>query len=343
MDWINTVTGRVRPNELGLTLVHEHLLIGYPGWFMDSVAPFQRHEALERAVDKLQELRSLGVKTFVDPCPSDLGRDVTFMAEVSQRSGMQIICATGAYKQDQGITYLFSALSVEQIEEIYVRELTEGIGTTGIRAGLVKVATGAHAVTDYEKKLLKAGGRAAAKVGCTVLTHTDEAHFGLDQIAALTAEGVPAHRILVGHCDGRADHDYHRSIADHGAYVGFDRFGIEYFVKDEARIESTLKMVRAGYARSLCLSHDATCGAWLGRPSFDGKRVIAPELLSQFMPNWEPTHLFKRILPRMRELGLSASEIDTMLVDNPARYFGGQEAPRTVAASTTETASAASC
>jgi phosphotriesterase-related protein len=76
MDWINTVTGRIRPDDLGLTLVHEHLLIGFPGWFMDSVAPFKRSEALAKAVDKLQELRALGVKSFVDPCPSDLGRDV---------------------------------------------------------------------------------------------------------------------------------------------------------------------------------------------------------------------------------------------------------------------------
>jgi len=327
MQHIHTVTGRITPEQLGLTLVHEHLLIGYPGWFMDTAFPFRRSEALARAVDALSELRALGVQSFVDPCPSDLGRDVEFMAEVAQRTGMQIICAAGAYKQDQGIAYTFNAMSVEQITEIYVRELTESIGLTGIRAGLVKVATGAHGITPYEQKLLEAAGRAAAQVGCPVLTHTDEARFGLEQIAALTAAGVPAHRILVGHCDGRNDHDYHCSLVAQGAYVGFDRFGIEYFMKDEARIEMVLQMVRAGHTRSLCLSHDATCGAWLGRPSFDGKHILLPELLGKLMPNWEPTHLFKRILPRLRELGLAEADIQTMLVDNPARYFRGVEAP----------------
>jgi phosphotriesterase-related protein len=329
MDLIHTVTGPIRPDQLGLTLVHEHLLIGFPGWFMDAVAPpFKRAEALARAVDKLQELRGLGVRTFVDPCPSDLGRDVEFMAECAQRSGMQIICATGAYKEDQGITYTFGAMTVEQIEEVYVRELTEGVGATGIRPGIVKCATGAHGVSAYEQKLLTAGGRAAAKVGCPVLTHTDEARMGQEQIAALTAAGVPAHRILVGHCDGRDDHDYHKGLADRGAYVGFDRFGIEYFLKDELRIAAVMKMVRAGYTRSICLSHDATCGAWLGRPSFDGKQILPPELLAQVMPNWEPTHLFKRILPKMRELGLTQADIDTIFVDNPRRYFAGVEPPR---------------
>ncbi len=329
MDWINTVTGRITPEQLGTTLVHEHLLIGFPGWFMDALAPpFRRAEALSRAVDKLLELRSLGVNSFLDPCPMDLGRDVEFMAEAAQRSGIQIVCATGAYKQDQGIVYTFNALPEEEIAQIYVRELTEGIGDTGIRAGVVKVATGAHAVTEYEQKLLRAAGRAAAQVGCPVITHTDEASCGLEQIAALTAAGVAPHRILVGHSDGRADHAYHRSLADRGAYVGFDRFGIETILPDEQRIDSVWKMIQAGYLRSVCLSHDATCGAWLGRPAFDGRTAIHPDMIAGALPQWEPTHLFKRILPRLRERGLSDAEVHTLLVENPTRYFRGQEAPR---------------
>ncbi len=163
MEWIQTTTGRCRPDELGMTLVHEHLLCGFPGWQMDALAPrFERAEALSRSVAQLQELRVLGVATFVDPCPMDLGRDVEFMAEVSQRSGVRIICTTGAYKEGEGIAYTFGALPVEEITEIYVKELVDGIGATGIRAGLIKVATGAPEISAYEKKLLTAAGRAAA-------------------------------------------------------------------------------------------------------------------------------------------------------------------------------------
>lgn len=329
MDWIQTVTGRAKPDELGMTLVHEHLLIGYPGWYMDALAPkFERSEALARGIDRMQELRSLGVSTFLDPCPMDLGRDVTFMAEVAQRSGMRIVCTTGAYKENEGLTYTFGALPVDEIAAIYVKELTEGIGGTGIRAGLIKVATGAPEITEYERKLLTAAGRAAREVGCPVITHTDHAHGGLDQIAILTAEGVPAHRILVGHSDGRDDHGYHRSLADRGAYVGFDRFGIETFISDEKRIESTVKMVEAGYTRSICLSHDSTCAGWLGRPVFGGRLVLTPEQISTALPNWDATHLFKRIIPKLREGGVTDEDVQTMLVENPKRYFQGEEAPR---------------
>src|ERR1700712_1537923 len=100
MEMIQTVTGPVSADALGVTLVHEHLLIGFPGWQLDALAPpFVRSEALSRASDKLAELYELGVRTLVDPCPMDLGRDVEFMARVSERSRVRIICATGVYKQ----------------------------------------------------------------------------------------------------------------------------------------------------------------------------------------------------------------------------------------------------
>jgi len=329
MEWVETVTGRAHPDDLGMTLMHEHLLVGYPGWQMDALAPrFKREDALARGVARLQELRELGVRTFVDPCPMDLGRDVEFMAEVAERSGMRIICTTGAYKQNEGLTYTFGALPVEDITAIYVKELTEGIGQSGIRAGLVKVATGAPEISAYERKLVTAAGRAAATVGCPVITHTDDARCGLEQIAILVEQGVPPHRILVGHSDGRADHDYHRSLADRGAYVGFDRFGIEVMIPDEKRIESVWKMVEAGYASSICMSHDCTCASWMGRPVFNGRIVMTPEQIAMVMPNWEPTHIFRRILPKLRERGVTDGDVATIFVENPRRYFQGEKAPR---------------
>jgi phosphotriesterase-related protein len=173
-----------------------------------------------------------------------------------------------------------------------------------------------------------AGGRAAAQVGCPVLTHTDHASNGLEQIAILTGEGVPSHRILVGHSDGRRDLGYHRSLADTGAYVGFDRFGIESFISDDERIESVLDMIAAGYRTSICLSHDANCAAWLGRPVFNGHLVLTAEAIAAALPNWEPTHLFRRILPRLRARGVTDEDIRTIFVENPARYFAGTMAPR---------------
>jgi phosphotriesterase-related protein len=327
MTRVDTVTGPADSAELGLTLMHEHLLIGYPGWWLDTRAPkFQRAEAMARAVDTLQTLRDRGVRTFVDPCPMDLGRDVTFMAEAAQRSGMRIVCTTGMYTERDGIPYTFRAMPVEEIAAIYIGELTEGIADTGIRAGLIKLATGTP-ISAYEKKLCAAAGMASQATGCPVITHTERASHGLEQLELLAAQGVPPHRVLVGHSDGRADHAYHASLAERGAYVGFDRFGIEVILPDAERIESVLALLRAGHVRSLCVSHDATCGAWLGRPVFDARYLLTPEQVSARLPKSRPTHLFDTILPELRARGVSEADLNTILVENPRRYFEGAERP----------------
>ena len=324
MQTIQTVTGTCRPDQLGRTLVHEHLLIGYPGWQMDALAPrVERGEALRRAIDEMHRLRSFGVCTFLDPCPMDLGRDVEFMAEVAQASGMRIICTTGAYFEEQGLTYTFRNLPLDDIAAIYEKELTEGIGETGIRAGLIKIATGAHHVSDYERKLLVAAARAAKRCDVPLISHTQEGSCGREPIEIVQAEGVPAHRILVGHSDGIDDPAYHRRIAGEGAYLGFDRLGITVILPDEVRVKNIASLVRDGLGKHVCLSHDSNCGAWLGRPIFGPGQVIDAALIPQMMPQWTATHLFERVIPMMREAGIPEADIAAMTDVNPARWFAG--------------------
>lgn len=327
MDAINTVTGRCTPDELGRTLVHEHLLVGFPGWQMDALAPpFRRGEARARAVEMMHRLQGHGVKTFLDPCPMDLGRDVEFMAEVSQASGMRIICTTGAYFEEQGLTYTFRNLPLDDIAAIYEKEIRDGIGETGIRAGLIKVATGAHHVSDYERKLLTAAGRAAVRCDVPVITHTQEGTCGVDQVAILAAQGVAPQRILVGHSDGIDDPAYHREIVRAGAYIGFDRLGIEAILPDAIRVKNIASLVRDGFGKRVCLSHDASCGGWLGRPVFGPGQVFDPALIPQLMPNWNAVHLFERVIPMLRDAGVPDAAITTMTDENPARWFRGTPA-----------------
>ena len=96
MKTINTVTGTATAEQLGTTLMHEHLMIGWAGWELDCAAPkFERKAAMRNCVERLKELRDLGLGTFVDPCPLDIGRDVRFMAEVADAPGVRVISATG--------------------------------------------------------------------------------------------------------------------------------------------------------------------------------------------------------------------------------------------------------
>jgi phosphotriesterase-related protein len=319
-DWVETVLGRRRPSELGITLMHEHLIIGWPGWEFDAAAPaFDRVEVRRRCVERMLELKELGLRTMLDPCPMDLGRDVEIMAEVAQTTGVNIVCATGLYKEDQGAAPYFRfranfSDAVAEMTESFVRELTVGIGSTGIKAGVIKVATGAHRVTDYERSVLTAAARAHRATGVPITTHTEEGTMGREQLDILTAEGVDARDVIVGHSCGNADLRYHVDLLDRGATLGFDRFGLEILHPDRLRTAALIGLLGIGFERQIVLSHD-TVWCWRGRPL---------EVPKQLVSVWDPTHVFRRIIPRLREAGVPQTKIDTMLVDNPRRYFAAE-------------------
>jgi phosphotriesterase-related protein len=317
MQTIQTVGGPCAPADLGVALMHEHLLIGWPGWeAYASEESTLRRERVTVCVDRMQELRELGVRTLLDPCPIDLGRDVELMAEVAERGGVRIICATGLYKEETGAPAYFKFRqqfgdAVEEMTELFVRELTVGIGSTGIRAGVIKVATGPNQVTAYEELVLRAAARAHRATGAPITTHTDDGTMGPEQLAILTAEGVAPAAVVIGHSCGSADLRYHTDMLDTGAFLGFDRFGLELLHPDRARIAALTGLLGLGFERQLVLSHD-TVWCWRGR---------APQTPPGLLDDWQPTHLFRHIIPRLRDAGVSQAKIDTMLIENPRRYF----------------------
>jgi phosphotriesterase-related protein len=325
---INTVTGTIGVDELGRTLAHEHLLIGYPGWEADTIRKGpDRAEAMARCLDRVAEMKAHGVRSMIDPCPNDLGRDVEFMADVAARTGLQIICATGLYKEDEGGApyWKFRARfggSAESIAELFIRELTDGIGATGVKAGIIKVATGAHGISDYERVLLRAAAIASVETGAPITTHTDEGRFGDQQQTILVESGVPAHRIIIGHSCGSADHGYHMQILERGSYLGFDRFGIVVLQDDEVRIRSLLALLAKGRSSQIVISHDSVW-CWRGEPIPDENDPNLAALLSI----WTPTHFFERIVPKLKAGGATDAQLTQMLEENPRRFFAGDPVP----------------
>jgi phosphotriesterase-related protein len=195
--------------------------------------------------------------------------------------------------------------------DVFVRELVEGVGSTRIRAGIIKVATGANKITPYEETVLRAAARAHLATGAPITTHTDEGTMGPEQLDILCGEGVAPSAIVVGHSCGSSHLGYHLKMLDRGAYLGFDRFGLELLHPDRERLGALIGLVGLGFERQIVLSHD-TVWCWRGR---------APVLPPDMMPDWQPTHLFRKVLPRLREAGVAEEKIRTMLVDNPQRYF----------------------
>jgi phosphotriesterase-related protein len=324
---VQTVTGPISLDQLGRTLMHEHLFVAFPGAEFDPTATFDRPAFVAEAVRRLRQLRTEhGVTTFVDPCPIELGRDAALMREIAEKSEMNVVCTTGFYFEEMGLPVYWRARGVREIADLYIREITHGIGTTGIRAGAIKVATGAPAITALEQKFLDAACIAQQATGVPIITHTQDGCAGPEQQAAFAAGGVPAHRCLIGHCCGNADPAYHRRVVDGGSYIGFDRIGILRLQPDEVRADNLVRLVRSGHRAQIMMSQDRYCG-WLGKFA----RQTTPEEQARMdmlraEGNWPPpyTYLFTDFVPMLKARGLTDMEIDSILLDNPRRFFAGE-------------------
>ncbi len=319
---INTATGPLDLKDLGRTLMHEHLVVGFPGWDSDTgVSSPGFHEMTAVCVDRVAELKDAGFASLLDPCPNDLGRDVELMAEVSSRAGFNIIFATGLYHQALGGSAYWSVKfatdpdAEHRLGDLFIRELTQGVRDTGIKAGVIKVGTSAPPFTDYERTVFRAAARACVATGAPITTHTD-AVLGDEQVAYLTKLGVPPHKIIVGHSCGSAEHDYHLKIVQSGAYVGFDRFGYETIQPDAVRVESLSKLLRAGFDRQIVISHDSVW-CWKGK-------LLTDEMLSAVEATGMQMRFTRVIRPMLKAAGVGDDQLERMLADNPRRYFAGE-------------------
>lgn len=307
---INTVTGTIQPEQLGRTLMHEHVFVQYGGPSADCCGPGRRFdEIVTTCTAYIEQIRRYGIQTLVDPTTVDLGRNVPLLAALSAKTGFNIICATGIYSTG-AYRQIRERLggSPDAVADMFIRELTQGIDDTGIRAGIIKVVTGAPVIDADEYELLQVAAAASVATGTPIITHT-EGVLGDEQQRVLTNAGVPARRIIIGHSCLSTDFNYHEHIVREGSYLGFDRFGMPG-MPDEIRAETLLKLIVAGYATRLVVSHDSVW-YWVGGPTLG---VGAYK-------NWKPTNFFERVIPMLEYGGATDEQIATILSDNPRRFF----------------------
>ncbi len=327
-----TVRGSIDSGALGRVLVHEHVQISYAGEQLDWMPALPRQERVERAVQRMLELAEHGVKTFVDPCPIELGRDPELLAEISERSGMNIVCATGFYHEHDaaGIPYYWRQRWPEEVAELYLHEISDGIGTTGIRPGVIKIATG-DPVSRHERKVLEGAALAARESGLPVISHTENSRWGDVQQDILADAGVDLSRCLIGHQDEQTDLGPLEAIAARGSYVGIDRIGMQQRATDDARADTVAGLVASGFADRVCLSQDHLCCLpaprdpyWVPRHRLEWFNQEVRPGLEEEMFGRPHTYLFTHFLPLLEARGLPDSARERFLVDNPRHLLAGE-------------------
>jgi len=321
---VNTVLGPIEANKLGKTLFHEHFVFGYPGFQGDTtLGEFDEEAALQVGIAVAEKLKACGVKTVIDPTPNECGRNPELLKKISERTGLQIICATGYYYEGESAPAYFKVRSgigdaEKEIVEMFRREINEGIGRTGIRAGIIKLASSKGEITDYEKMFFRAAAKVQKETGVTIITHTQEGTMGAEQAELLLSEGADPSRVVIGHMCGNTNLTDHLRVLKTGVFIGFDRFGLEGIAgapPDAVREAMLIGLMGIGYINQLLLSHD-TVNSWLGRP------IIMPEPVLQILANWHPTHIFDDVVPVLQKAGMTDEQLDILFVKNPQRLLG---------------------
>src|SRR5271157_4487640 len=266
MSQVSTVRGPVDGGLLGRTLMHEHIFVLSPE--IEKTAE-EWDESAQRAsaVTKLRELKQHGIDTLVDLTVMGLGRSMPRIAAIAQEvPEINVVVATGVYTyNDVPMYFHFTGPGTvlggpEPMVDLFVREIRDGIGDTGVRAGILKCATDRPGITPGVERVLRAVAQAHRQTGTPITTHTPTPPqpWGLEQQRILADEGVDLTQVVIGHSGGTLDTGYHEAIIANGSYLGFDHFGIGTFSAAE-RIESVSELCRRGHADRIVLSHDAMC------------------------------------------------------------------------------------
>ena len=312
---IETVRGRVAPEDLGRTLAHEHVFVLTPDSQTNWSEEWDEEERVSEAVTQLRQVVEAGYRTIIDPTVDGLGRDVVRIARVNAGvPELNIVVATGIYTWDS-VPNFFAHRSDQTMIDGFVRDLTEGIRRAGgIKAAFLKCAVDEAGLLPGVDRVLRNVCAAHRATGAPVMVHTHpRTRNALDVARVLAAEHVPPESVVLAHSGDSTDTGYLTSLADEGFFLGMDRFGLPGEADTVQRTRTVIEMCELGYAVSMMLSHDtATYLDWVDQ--------------SVRLPDWHYLHLERGVLPFLRESGVTQEMIDQMQIGNPCRWLLSRDA-----------------
>jgi len=307
---IMTVSGKVAVGDMGITLTHEHALANFQSYaeWLQKPRTYDREEVIRRVLPHLERIRSLGCRTFVDATAVGLGRDPKLLRELSERSGLHVLTVTGNYA---AFDYKFlpdyvREDSAEGLADRWIREWHDGIDGTDVRPGFIKLGFNGGALSDVEKKLVRAAAIAHRETGLTIGAHTGPAVAAYEELAILEKARVDPSAWVWIHAQNESDPARYEDAARRGAWISLDGVSPESLDTHADRI---FALREKGLLGRVLASQDAGW-YWVGEP--DG---------GKFRPY---DTVFTALIPALRKRGFTAAEIETLFVTNPATAFAVQ-------------------
>jgi phosphotriesterase-related protein len=195
-----------------------------------------------------------------------------------------------------------------------MEEITVGIHGTGVRAGVIKVATSKGRIFPYEEIVLRTAARVQKDTGVPVISHTQEGTMGPEQASLLLAARADPRKVVIGHMCGNSSMDYQMAVLNQGVAVNFDRWGLDILYPDKLRKATVLEILKRGFSNRVVLSHDHIAHWLIEQPD-------VPDFAKPLIANWSYTHIFKNIVPELKQAGVSDATISQLLVENPRKIF----------------------
>ena len=341
---VMTVKGEIGLDELGLTLIHEHILVDARSWWRgpDSGAservatgpvdaailgelrmdPFANRDNcvlddVDVAVEELGRFRDLGGRTVVEATCSSIGRDPVALRRISESTGLHVVMGAGYYLEGSHPAH-FAGMSADDVADEIVRDVTEGVNGTTIRSGVIGEIGVSADFTPAEQKSLRGAARAQRRTGVPLMVHLPGwLRRGGEVLDIVEEEGVdPAHTILCHMNPSGGDFDYQARLADRGAYVEYDMVGMDFYYadqdaqcpSDEENAAAIARLVSAGYGHKVLLSQDVFLKMMLTRHGGFGYGYI-----------------LRHFVPRLHRHGLSDAQVRTMLEANPRAVFAAAQ------------------
>ena len=345
---VKTVCGELGRDQLGTVTTHEHVLLDLTGFYQELPVPGIEDPATQKVemwnlgilsrdcyalrdnlllvdeevqAEELARFRDAGGDTVVDASLPGIGRDPEALRRISEKTGLNIIMGTGFYVGDTHPKEL-AGMSDREVADLMVKELTEGVDGTGICAGYIGEIGISEIFDDKERKVLRAAALAQLDTGVAINVHINPwTTNGIEAADILLDAGVAPDRICISHIDVENREDYVWALLKKGVYVEFDNFGKEYYIRREVR--------NSGYG---CFVHDTDRVTFLKKMIDDGYLgqvllscdLCLKNLLHKY-GGWGYDHVLTNIVPMMEDEGITADQIRTLLVENPANWLLGKE------------------
>jgi phosphotriesterase-related protein len=299
---VRTVLGDIPSDQLGVTYMHEHLIIDSPIVAKDF--PHIHLPSESEAIEEVGLCRAAGVQTMVDCMPTGSGRSAVKLAAISKATGMNIIATAGLHTDRYYLpTDELETMDAEDLAQVFIKDIQVGMEGTEFKAGQLKVVTSGSVIKDREKRLFEAVAIAHQVTGAPIISHCEHGTGALEQINLFNKLNIPLHKVTLSHTDKENDVGYHKEILSSGINVEYDQ-SLRQSDLDVPPSASLMKaMNEEGFIAQIMLGTDgARRSLW---SSLGGSPGLA----------W----LYSGWSKKLMEFGLNQAQLDTVFIHNPAR------------------------